>query len=520
MKVPDQSHVHVQGKDRRYLVTLGSQLVRLILAGVTASIVPRALGPLQYGNYNFLVGTATSIHSFLDPSASHAFFTFSSSQVRTGSLSRIFAGVLATQLAIALTLVSVAYLGGWLTAIWPGQAGFHVAMVTTSVWLTFVATALQQLGDSKGLTLKAQLLGLISTASALVGVVVLAAVGALTFETMVITTGTAALLGCLLLGRFLLVDHHEQCWDGNARKDGGQVVRAWWAYARPLLSIEYCTPLVTFLSLYLVQTQYGPREQGYLSLATRWSALVVVFTSASLMIVWREVARHSATGDLSGASEVYRRFSSGLFCVTLVLCTLLSGLSPLLVAGIAGPDYAPAIPVVAIMAFYPLQQMAGQLTAAAFKATGRTIAYRNLGFLYFGFDLALVYFLLVPADAFIPGLGLGAVGVAIRLVVFGLIGVQLYERADARYFRFSYVQATLSKIRSIILVGAVAFATLRWAPARLLEYTAGSTVAAATIASILYLSIIGVIVFRWPEIMGLTRAHVEWSLDQLGLTSR
>jgi O-antigen/teichoic acid export membrane protein len=130
----------------------------------------------------------------------------------------------------------------------------------------------------------------------------------------------------------------------------------------------------------------------------------------------------------------------------------LSIASPVLVTRFAGADYTRAIPVLAIMAFYPLQQTFGQLNGTAFKAAGRTAEYRNISIALSIPDMLLTYWLIAPADAIVPGLDLGALGVAVRMVIYGLISVQVYEWRNAKYFDIPYARLLRDRLR---VVGAV-----------------------------------------------------------------
>ena len=80
--------IQTESVKRRYAATLFTQFMQLSASVITAGIAPRALGPASYGSYNFLLNTASTIQSFLDPSATQAFFTFSSQDRRSGSLTK------------------------------------------------------------------------------------------------------------------------------------------------------------------------------------------------------------------------------------------------------------------------------------------------------------------------------------------------------------------------------------------------------------------------------------------------
>jgi O-antigen/teichoic acid export membrane protein len=143
----------------------------------------------------------------------------------------------------------------------------------------------------------------------------------------------------------------------------------WYGYASPLVIYGLWITLLTFVDSYLIQRLYGSNEQAYFALASRWSAIVLIFTSSLLMIYWREIAKSLASGDRSHAASIYLRFDRMMFFLALTLAFWLSLRGDSLIALVVGNDYRDALPVLAIMAFYPVQQTLGQLNGVAFLAS-------------------------------------------------------------------------------------------------------------------------------------------------------
>src|SRR5439155_1193389 len=143
------------------------------------------------------------------------------------------------------------------------------------------------------------------------------------------------------------------------------------------------------LSIYLIQVWYGSIEQGQFALGLRWSALVLLFTSSAVMMLWREIAAATALQEHRRAGQLYYRFNRLLAFLAIVLATWLAFASPTLVPLLAGDQYVGAIPIVMVMAFYPLAQTIGQLSTAGLKAAGRTAEYQKWALLLSIPDLVL-----------------------------------------------------------------------------------------------------------------------------------
>ncbi len=504
-----------EGIRRRYTATLLTQCVQMMSSAVTAAIVPRALGPIGYGNYNFLLSTAATLRGFLEPSAQQSFFTFSSQDDQTGPLTKLYCVSLVIQLALTLSIIGVSAIIGITGWFWPSQKLNQIAWVTLMDWVIFLGLSLRQLGDSKSLTVCPQAISALVSMIAVVGLIGLLRLGWLNLYTYVWLNLSTGLLSGAALGYYLLVRHGDLCWKGSLHGNVWAYLRRWWHYAAPLIAVEYYTPFVAWLSIYLVQTWYGSVEQGYFALASRWSALVLVFSSSALMIMWREIANAMGAGDRARAAHVYFRFNRLLFFLALTLCCWLSMSSRTLVAAFAGDEYGAAVPVLMIMAFYPLQQTAGQISTAALKGAEQTKVFRNLSMLLSIPDLALTYLLLAPPTAAVPGLGLGAIGVAIRMVGYGLLSVQAYEWSSFRLFGLSYGRSLAQNLACAGVAGISAIGILGGLEGLLRVRLGLNSLLSLGVVSPLYFVFIGVSIFVWPRLIGFSRSEVVAQLRWL-----
>jgi O-antigen/teichoic acid export membrane protein len=506
-----QGGTGVESIRRRYGATLLTRFLQLGASFVTAGIVPRVLGPEVYGNYNYLLITASNLRSFLDPSTRQAFFTFSSQDRHSGPLTRLYGLVLVGQLGLILAIVGALAAVGRTELLWPGQVLDQILWITLLDWVAGLAMLLDQLSDSKGLTVRSQIIAALVEVGTIVGLIGMSLAGRLTYYSYVWLNLLAALVTCVALGHWLFGRNAALTWAGSLRGHVGDYLRRWWRYASPLILLEMYTPVVSLLGNYLVQLWYGSKEQGFFSLAFRWSAVVLVFTTSALSIVWREVAHALAAGDRERAAYIYERFSRLLTYIALVLCAWLSLSSPTLVLLLAGDSYRAAVPVMMVMAFYPLQQTYGQLTTAIFKASGQTTLYRNVNILYSIPNLLLTYFLLASPTAWIPGLGLGAMGMALRMVVYGLIGIQAYEWLIFRYLQLNYWVVLGRKLQGAIVALSCALGTLSGVK-YLLVHAGLPPFLALLAASGLYFSLMAAAGIAWPELAGLSRAELVANL--------
>jgi O-antigen/teichoic acid export membrane protein len=272
--------------------------------------------------------------------------------------------------------------------------------------------------------------------------------------------------------------------------------------------IAFCAPLVVytaasfaydFFDRWFLQTVAGSVQQGFFGLAMQWSALSLFFTTSLLNILWRELAVALAGGNMDRVRELYVRSSSLLYFCAAVIGTYIAVSAPELVTRLAGPQYQGAITVLVLMAFLPLHQTLGQINGTFYFATERVRVYRNLGIMSMLLGMGVSYVFLAPATLPIPGLHLGAVGLALKLVAASLIMANVFIVHNSRYLGIAYWPQLRRQGVALVLTCAIA------AIARLL-------VTALPITNVwLRLGLVGIVygallvgvIFRFPDAAGL-----------------
>ncbi|HMH50526.1 MAG TPA: hypothetical protein VK548_09865 [Candidatus Acidoferrum sp.] len=500
----------------RYLATLLARFVQLGASAITLTVVPRALGPVAYGSYAFLMTTAASVRGVVDLSAYDAFFTFSSQERRSGSLTRLYVACLASQLALTLILVGVGVTTGAAGWLWLAQPPDRIVWLTILDWLVFVGIALQSLGDSKALTVRTQAIGAAVAGLNVAALLLLHSLGELDFDSYVRVNVGSSLVLCAVLAWWLLTIRRDECWIGRLFEHSRWYLTRWWRYARPMIVVNLYGCAGSWFSAYILQRAYGSSEQAYFALASRWSLLALTFAGAAVPIFWREISKAMAGSDRVQAARVYARFSQSLFFVALALSCWLSLASRSLVEWLAGPEYLAAVPVLMVMAFYPVVQTMGQLNDAALKATERTVQLRNLRLGLAIPDLLITYFTVAPSTARVPGLGLGAIGVAVQLVGWGFVSRQIYEWVNSRFLGQSYLRGLRDRLAAFVVVGTCAVTILAGPSDWLRVQLEWGTIGGLALASVLYFALLGILVVLWPALAGLSFLGLGHGQGRLG----
>jgi len=126
------------------------------------------------------------------------------------------------------------------------------------------------------------------------------------------------------------------------------------------------------------------------------------------------------------------------FFIGSAVSALLIPLAPEIVDLTLGKSYAGAALPLAIMLLYPLQPALGHITHTLFYATAQLKLYVKFAIPLMALGLLLTYFLLADPYAQIPGLGLGAVGLPIKIVVLAVITVYANTWLISRHYGWEF----------------------------------------------------------------------------------
>ena len=122
---------------------------------------------------------------------------------------------------------------------------------------------------------------------------------------------------------------------------------------------------------------------------------------------------------------LYRKVSRGLFFVSAAVAGFLAPWAEEILRITLGAAYVSGAATLMIMFFYPLHQSMGQIGGTMAYATGRVAGYVKIGMTFMVMSIVFTYFALASVDLPFPGLGLGSLGLAGKMVVMQILSVNI-----------------------------------------------------------------------------------------------
>jgi len=499
---------------KRYLVTLFSNLTIFAASFVTAGIVPRALGPEQYGNYGFLSRVSMSFRRVLDMETSTAFFNLASRQEESGPLVKTFSIWILAQFFLIISVIVCAFLLGAGQFIWPGQVFKYVIWVAVFDWVFFLGTTLKAMADAKGFTVKAQIVNLFISIANIAVLIMLAISGWLNLGIYIaVQTSASALLSLFLILKIML-PHSDLYWKGVISGHFKHLRNYFFRYCSPLVVYGLIGFIFEYFDRMVLQRFSGSVQQGYFQIATSWAAPSALFTTSILSIYKREVAYSLGKDDNLTAGNTFSKYLKMMYFITLVFGVFIAFHASELLGLIAGEKFIAAAPALMIMAFYPAHQAYGQLGGAAFLASERTALLRNIGIAGLFISMPVTYFLIAPAGAKLPGLGMGSMGLALKSVIFNLIISQTYLVYNCRFFKLNLVSFWWHQFYCLALLAGGMF-IIKAASGMVFG---GFAVIRLISAFLIYISLVGIWVYMFPEVASLERFELKVLIIKAGNT--
>ena len=362
-------------------------------------------------------------------------------------------------------------------------------------------------GESIRDTVGIQIRNVILSISYLITIYVLSLSDLLSLQNLLIST-TALYLVCGCLHLFRLKNRLFFLEEDAEKED---LLRMYVNYCSPLALTTFCSFLYTFLDNWLLQNFGGALEQGYFSIGWKFSTIGLLATTAILKVFWKEIAEASENNNQVKVNSIFFKTSRSLFCFGCSICCFATFYSEEILLFFVGKQFQNAWLPMSLLLLYPIHQAVGQITTSYFQASGAVRTYRNIAIPVLLISLPISYFVLASKVNTVPGLELGAAGLAGKLLVLNFISVNI----GLKVIQYKNGANSLPILYQIALVfGFLSIAYFaKWLSLKVhLPFLAASEIALGlqlTIAALIYISFCCLILYRFPSIMGLNQHEFD-----------
>jgi O-antigen/teichoic acid export membrane protein len=509
---------------KRFLFSAGANAGRAAISLVVGLLVARGLGPADYGNLAYLLGSFWAIRALLDLGSSSAFYTFIAQRGRSYHYYAAYFAWLAFQFLFSLALVVLLLPASVVEQFWLGLDRDLVvlALVATflqnQVWLTVV-----QMHEAVRQTVRIQVAGLLIILSHLILVCAMLlgdwlSLSALLWAIIGEYFVMAVWLSVRLRGAYAMqLSTVNSCHD-----DWHSVFKEYFSYCRPMAVIAVFTFAYEMVDRWLLQRYGGASQQGFYQVAAQLSTISMLAASSILNILWKEIAEANERGVHKQVVDLYYKSTQSLVFIAAFVACFFVPWAETLVDKLLGSAFHSAWPVLALMLFYPIHQTVGQINGTLFMATGHNSVYMKLTVMGLLVSIPVSYLLIAPEAAWGEiGLGLGAMGLAVKIVGLNFIFVNIQSWVISRHYGISFQWLQPLVVILILLLIGFACKFMVGQLHSILQQTIEasgdlSTLMWMSVAGVLYLAAGMVLVLQAPGLAGMRQDEVRHYLRKFG----
>ncbi|MCM8805120.1 MAG: oligosaccharide flippase family protein [Candidatus Omnitrophica bacterium] len=488
---------------KRYFYKLSVTLAGYAMGLITMGIIPRGLGPKAFGDFNFITNFFSQIVSFLDMGSSTAFLTKLSQRQEEKGIFVFYLYFALVITAFVMFFVIISRLFSLHMKFWPGQSMFFVYCGVIWAIMNWLANVLNQATDAYGLTVAAEMKKLYQKLFSVIVIVVLFYLNLINLKTFFLYQ---YFIQIFLVASFLVVLRDA----GKLPSQWNLSIQARNFYVKEF--VQYCHPLF-FYSLVSLLTgifdrwilQYfgGSVQQGFYGLGFQICSLCMLFTSSLTPLFIREFAIAYARNDRDRMAFLFRRYIPLFYVITAYFSCFAATNADRVIMILAGPQYQFALIPVILMCLFPIHSTYGQLSNSVFLATDQTKLYRNIGVPFMIFGVPLTYIFIAPHHKF--GLEMGATGLAIKMLLFQFLHVNICLYFNARYLKISFFRYLVHQILSVLVIGIIAIFS-RFAMEKIIP--GFHFIVKLVFNGILYSGILAFLAYFYPRIFGLKQDDI------------
>jgi len=480
---------------KRYLIKLFANIINGIINIVMVAIVPKALGPLAYGQFVYLQQFFSQLIGFLDAGTSTAFFTKLSKNVLRVELIKFYFYYAFFLLVLLFSSIFLLDNLQFLSFLFPKIPNEYIYLAIGFGFLTWFTTIFIYISDSHALTVSVESFKIVHK---------LLSLGLLLFFINYLTFDLEnyfyyyyiSLLLFILFVVYLFVKKNiftSSIFILPIRTKS--LITEFYTFSSPLFVFNIIAITFGLFDIWLLQRIGGSQEVGFYGLAYSIAAMCFLFTSAMTPIITREFSKYFEKNNLEEMRKIFSKYIPMLYSIAAYFGVFISFQSENLLYIFTDEKFMDAYLVLVVLAFYPIHQTYGQLSGSIFYVTDQTKLMRNIGIIssFIGFLLTL-YFLYY--------LELNAVGLAWKMVLVQIVSVNIQLYFNSKYLSIKLFKFIVHQILSILVFVLLAYLT----SILMIEIT--NKLMEFLLSGIIYTIFVTIAILIFPSILGLNRQDI------------
>ncbi|MDQ7060718.1 MAG: oligosaccharide flippase family protein [Sulfurimonas sp.] len=487
---------------KRYSIKLFANIISGIIGAILIAIVPKALGPIAYGQFVYLQDFFMKAIGFLDMGSSIAFFTKLSARHTRKELITFYFIYSFLVMSFIFCFIFIINNFDLTSYILPDIPNEYIYFGLFFGFFTWVTQIFIKISDAYALTVSVELIKIGHKIVSLF--LLLYFIYFTSFDLYsYFLFQYIALISFLLILTWLFIK--KDIFTNQLLKIKNLkfkiISKEFIEYCHPLLVYSIIGLIAGMFDIWLLQSTAGSEQTGFYGLAYSLAAMCFMFTSAMTPIITREFSKSYEENDLETMRKLFLRYIPMLYSIAAFFAVFISVQSENVLMIFTDEKFKDTYLVLVIMALYPMHQTYGQLSGSIFYATGQTKLMRNMALFTMPLGMAISFSTIYFLD-------LGAVGLAYKMVIGQLIGtnIQLYFNAKLLDFKIKhFLYHQLYALAFFVLIALVSSSIINFS-SPIIEFLS---------SGFLYTVFVIIFAYIFPQVFATNRDEIKEILVSL-----
>jgi len=488
---------------KHYKYKVLTNFIKIPISFILQSIIPRLLGPVSYGNYEFLNDLSNRIISFFESGNLMAFISKFNQNINNKKIIKYYSILYFIISLIYISIVSALIYFGYSQKIWVNQDSYLIILSVLLGILINLSSFIIRLIDSYHLTVEGEKMRIFQLLLSTIFIVIIylffSRISIYIFYFIQIIIFISLIFGGLFIIR---KTNFFESFKINLRKiDFYYHNKYFFKYSHPIITFSLITLIIGFLERWMLQSFGGSLETGYFAISFKVGALIFIFTSAAIELLNREFSFLYGKRKIIELSNLFIQNFKVLYLLASFLSVLVLYNTELIIKIIGGDEFRAAGSVLQILCLYPIHQTIGQLNGTLFYSTNRTNQYRNVGVISMICFFPLSFILLAPNTY--GGFNLGAVGLISYMIIYQLFSTNINLYYNCKFLKIKYLKLFVYQITILFGIILLAFFTNLFVSEIIIHNSFTYLFLKAFLSTLIICIFVFVLIYKYPSLFGI-----------------
>jgi O-antigen/teichoic acid export membrane protein len=498
---------------KRYVYKLSTNVIGGFINLFSIAIIPRALGVINFGNFNFITTIITQFINLLEFRTSTCFYTKLAQRPKENKLV-LFYSFLSLLIFLILSFLIIGITFSPIKQfVFQDQSSDIIVYALFFVTLTWILEIFVKIMDAHGETVPLEKMRMLNKVLGGVLLVILYFSNLLNLNNYFYYQYFLLFILLYYLYRYLKRNSYL-IFDSSLRKaDFISYLKEFYKYSGPLGFYVILQFIHISFDRWILQYYGGSYQQGIYSFSFGITSVCLVFTTTMIPLFTRELSVAAGEQNIKQMASLYRLFVPMLYAITAYFCCFIFVESKSIIEIFGGKEYSNAELTLKILAFYPLVSVYSNLNGSVIYANGRTNFILKLALIFTPISVIAAWFLI--SNDYLA-FNLGANGLALKELILELISViiLIYFNTDFLKLRFrNYLVHMIFSILPFIIFAYAAHFIVHWISTGL-EFSSNPIIL-FFLSGIVYSLFTLLIVWFYPMVFGLARKDIVAQINTL-----